>query len=125
MSVAVDIDGPWLDGDAGRLVRPYTVTNGRTRPSNALDLLSMVISTGRIPQAHLDPYHAEALDLCHHPTSVAEVAARLRMPAVVTKVLLSDLVDGGAVTMRDPYPAADPTDLFVLEALLDGLQRRL
>jgi hypothetical protein len=118
-------DESWLDDDAGRLVRPYTVSNGRTRPTNKLDLLSMVMATGRSPQTHLDLDHFQALDLCHNPTSVAEVAAHLRLPAVVTKVLLSDLVDCGAVTTRAPSPAADPTDRFVLEALLDGLQRRL
>lgn len=115
----------WLDGDAGRLVRPYTVTNGRTRPTNDLDLLSLVTSTGRVAQVQMDHYHAEALDLCHRPTSVAEVAARLRLPAAVTKVLLSDLVDGGAATTQAPCPAADPTDRSVLEAVLHGLQRRL
>jgi hypothetical protein len=123
--MAVDEDGPWLDGDAGRLVRPYTVTNGRTRPSTTLDLLSTVIATGRTPAARLEPYHAEVLDLCGRGISVAEVAARLRLPAAVTKVLLSDLVDGGAVTTRAPSPAADPTDRSVLEAVLNGLQRRL
>ncbi|HEX5495051.1 MAG TPA: DUF742 domain-containing protein [Mycobacteriales bacterium] len=115
----------WLDGDAGRLVRPYTVTNGRTRPTKELDLLSLVTATGRVPRAHLDHYHAEAIGLCLHPTSVAEVAARLRLPAAVTKVLLSDLVDGGAATTQPPSPAADPADLSVLEAVLHGLQRRL
>ena len=123
--MAVDEDGPWLDGDAGRLVRPYTVTNGRTRPSTTLDLLSTVIATGRTSAARLEPYHAEVLDLCGRGISVAEVAARLRLPAAVTKVLLSDLVDGGAVTTRAPSPAADPTDRSVLEAVLNGLQRRL
>lgn len=123
--MAVDEDGPWLDGDAGRLVRPYTVTNGRTRPSTTLDLLSTVIATGRTPAARLEPYHAEVLDLCGRGISVAEVAARLRLPAAVTKVLLSDLVDGGAVTTQAPSPAADPTDRSVLEAVLNGLQRRL
>lgn len=123
--MAVDEDGPWLDGDAGRLVRPYTVTNGRTRPSTTLDLLSTVIATGRTPAARLEPYHAEVLDLCDRGISVAEVAARLRLPAAVTKVLLSDLVDGGAVTTQAPSPAADPTDRSVLEAVLNGLQRRL
>jgi hypothetical protein len=113
----------WLDEDAGRLVRPYTVSNGRTRPTTALDLLSMVTTTGRVAQGHLDPDHAQTLGLCHAPTSVAEVSARLRLPVVVTKVLLSDLVDCGAVVARPPGPSADPTDRSVLEALLVGLQR--
>jgi hypothetical protein len=118
-------DEPWLDDDAGRLVRPYTVSNGRTRPTTKLDLLSMVMATGRVPQAHLELDHARALDLCDDPTTVAEVAAHLKLPAVITKVLLSDLVDCGAVSTRAPGSAADPTDRSALEALLNGLQRRL
>lgn len=48
-------DGPWLDGAAGRLVRPYQVSNGRTRPSTALDLLSQVMSTGVTPSVTSAP----------------------------------------------------------------------
>lgn len=123
--MTVSGDEAWLDGDAGRLVRPYTVSNGRTSPTKKLDLLSMVISTGEVPHARLEPDHAQILALCHRPATVAEIAARLRLPAVVTKVLLSDLVDCGAVAARLPYPAADPTDRFLLKRVLDGLQRRL
>ncbi|QGV77537.1 DUF742 domain-containing protein [Streptomyces ficellus] len=118
-------DGPWLDDAAGRLVRPYTVSGGRTRPTAALDLLSLVMATGALPQSHLGPEHALALGLCDGPTSVAEVAAHLRLPAVVTKVLLSDLVDCGALTARAPRFHDTPTDRSLLEAVLDGLRRRL
>lgn len=48
-------DGPWLDDAAGRLVRPYTVSNGRTRPTTALDLLSQVMATGATPSATSGP----------------------------------------------------------------------
>jgi hypothetical protein len=119
------VDEPWFDDDAGRLVRPYTVSNGRTQPTTKLDLLSMVMATGRVPRAHLEPDHARALGLCAGPTTVAEVSAHLKLPAVITKVLLSDLVDCGAVSTRAPGSVADPTDRSVLEALLNGLQRRL
>ena len=118
-------DEPLLDDDAGRLVRPYTVSNGRTKPTSELDLLSMVKSTGQVSLSQLGLDHAQALGLCRSPISVAEVSAHLRLPAVVTKVLLSDLMDCGAVTAKAPGPAADPTDRHLLEALLDGLQRRL
>jgi hypothetical protein len=115
----------WLDGDAGRLVRPYTVSNGRTSPSKELDLLSMVVATGDVSQVSLEPDHVQILGLCHRPASVAEIAARLRLPAVVTKVLLSDLVDCGAVRAGSPQPAGGPSDRFILERVLDALQRRL
>ncbi|WP_374984827.1 DUF742 domain-containing protein [Streptomyces fradiae] len=116
---------PWLDDAAGRLIRPYTVSGGRTRPTAALDLLSLVMATGAPPPAPLGPEHTTALGLCHGPTSVAEIAAHLRLPAVVTKVLLSDLVDCGALTARQPRHHHDSTDRSLLEAVLDGLRRRL
>jgi Protein of unknown function (DUF742) len=115
----------WLDGDAGRLVRPYTVSNGRTSPSTRLDLVSMVMTAGDPDISHLGPEHVLVVTMCRHPVSVAEVAARLRLPAVVTKVLLSDLIDCGAIVTQVAGRASDPADLLLLERVLDGLQRRL
>lgn len=128
MNTAPTQDGPWLDAAAGRLVRPYTVSNGRTRPTAPLDLLSMVVPTGAVtPMGHMGPEHAQAFGLCvAGPTSVAEIAAQLRLPAVVTKVLLSDLVECGALTAKAPTFRHNPTDdRSLLEAVLDGLRRRL
>ena len=118
-------DEHWFDDAAGRLIRPYTVSNGRTEPTTRMELLSMVIATGRRPHGQLGPDHAQALGLCVSVTTVAEVAARLRLPAVVTKILLSDLVDWGAVDARSPDPMADPTNPAVLETILNALERRL
>jgi hypothetical protein len=121
----LDTDEHWFDDAAGRLIRPYTVSDGRTEPTTPMELLSMVIATGRRPQGQLGPEHAQALGLCGNVTTVAEVAARLRLPAVVTKILLSDLVDQGVVDARSPDPMADSTNLTVLEAILDALERRV
>lgn len=118
-------DGPWLDDAAGRLVRPYTVSGGRTEPGTRFDLLSQVLATGSPAPAHLGPEHTQALGLCGAPASVAELAAQLRLPVVVTKVLLSDLVDCGALVSKPPDSFHNPTDRSLLEALLDGLRRRL
>ncbi len=121
----LDTDEHWFDDAAGRLIRPYTVSNGRTEPTTRMELLSMVIATGRRPQGQLGPEHAQALGLCGSFTTVAEVAARLSLPAVVTKILLSDLVDWGVVKTRAPDPMADSTNLTVLETILDALERRI
>ena len=118
-------DGPWLDDAAGRLVRPYTVSNGRTRPTTALDLMSQVMATGATPLGYLGPEHEQALEMCRLPVSVAEMAAQLKLPAAVTKVLLSDLVDCGALTTKPPEISHNPTDRSLLEAVLDGLRRQL
>ncbi|GAB3711916.1 DUF742 domain-containing protein [Nocardiopsis oceani] len=125
MDMTSSEDDIWIDEKAGRLVRPYTVSNGRTNPTNRLDLLSMVMATGQVSRSQLEPDHAQALYLCPGPTPVVEVAAHLRLPSAVTKILLSDLIDCGAATTHAPRPAADPTDRSVLEALLHGLQQRL
>jgi hypothetical protein len=115
----------WLDADAGRLVRPYTVSGGRTKPTVALDLLSMVRATGRNLKVDLSPEHTLALDLSNAPVTVAEIGAHLKLPVAVAKILLSDLIDQGAVTARPPDPAADPADRDILQRVLDGLHKRL
>jgi hypothetical protein len=113
----------WLDEEAGRLVRPYAISNGRTIPTQELDLLSMVMATGRRDRAQLDLEHAQALDLCRVPTPVAEVAGRLRLPLMITKVLLSDLIDTGAATARPPGSGANMESRDLLEVVLNGLRR--
>jgi Protein of unknown function (DUF742) len=135
--MTVPEDQTWLDGDAGRLVRPYAVSNGRTTASRQLDLLSMVVATGIATSAGLEPDHLQILGLCLRPASVAEIAARVRLPAAVTKVLVSDLVDCGAVRAGGPRSVTDgaatsaasatstTSTRVLLERLLDGLQRRL
>jgi hypothetical protein len=115
-------DEVWLDDEAGLLIRPYTVNAGRTRPTVELDLLSLVITTGRATP-DMDSEHIKVLELCHTPISVAEVAAYIRLPVVVAKVLLADLVDRGAMVTQAPRPSSVATDRVLLEKLLDGLQR--
>ncbi|SDP95770.1 Protein of unknown function [Actinopolyspora xinjiangensis] len=105
-------------------IRPYLVTNGRTHPSAPLDLLSMVRSTGQVPHDVLGPEHSQTLRLCRSPTTVAEVAGHLRQPAVVVKILLSDLIGTGAVTTHDPTATADVTP-DLIEKVLHGLRSRL
>jgi len=120
--------GPWLDDDAGRLIRPYTVSDGRTKPTHHFDLMTMVGATDTKPRNDLGLDHANVLKLCEGAVTVAELSAHLRMPATVIKVLLSDLVESGAVTTRTFTPAPlgeDPADLELLEAVLDGLRKRL
>ena len=118
-------DECWWDDAAGRLVRPYAVSGGRTRPLMALDPLSRLRATGRVPQGHLTPEHHRARDSCRLPVAVAELAVRLRLPMAVTKVLLGDLLDCGALTVQAPAYHDDPTDRALLEAVLDGLRRQL
>ena len=84
------MDGiPWVDEDEQE-VRPYALTGGRTRPTNEMSLSSLLKARAAAPGGYLSPEQAQALALCRgEPRSVAEVAATLRQPMQVTKILLS------------------------------------
>jgi predicted ArsR family transcriptional regulator len=89
----------------------------------------MVRATGAQTQGAFGLDHAQLLALCERPVSVAEVAARMQVPAAVVKVLLSDLTEGGAVVAGDTHPASPGhyarPDRDLLEAVRDGLLKRL
>nr|BEK71384.1 DUF742 domain-containing protein [Kitasatospora purpeofusca] len=121
--MTADGQQPWvLQTRAG--VRPFVVTGGRTRPTRALDLASLVKASAAGASTALDAEHHRAFTLSRHgPVSVAELAARLGQPVQITKVLVSDLIDQGALVPAMPHVTADPTDVNILEALLAGLQR--
>ena len=113
----------WFDDDAGPLVRPYTVTRGRTRTAQPeLDMITLVVALQR-PEprvaARLDPEHLEILARCQRPTSVAEVAAALHLPLSVVKILISDLIEYQLVIFR----AAVRPNSSVLQAVINGIRR--
>ena len=71
-------DDRWLDAEAGRVVRPYALTRGRTRHSGeAFDLVATVIATQmRIADpGALGPEHFSVLQLAHVPTTVVDIAS--------------------------------------------------
>lgn len=113
------------DHGAGPLVRPYTVTGGRTRPSGTgLDMISLVVAAHtRVDWRLLEPEHADILRLCRRPVSVAEVSARLDLPMAVVKVLLGDLISRGDVHTRAPRPVAEAPEMNILQAVLDGIRK--
>ncbi|MFI6207774.1 DUF742 domain-containing protein [Streptomyces sp. NPDC051041] len=115
-------------GDAGgRLVRPFTLTGGRTRPSRAdFTLITTVTAVDPQPErtARPQPEHLRILRLCAEPVAVAEIAARLDLPVSVVVVMLSDLLDAGRITARAPRPVSRTTpDLDLLQKVRDGLDR--
>lgn len=111
------------DGDEASLVRSYVVTQGRARPSAELRVDSTVVTTGRVLPDDIRTHHARVLQLCEHPQSVAELAARMQLPVRDVKVLVSDLLAHGALAARPAHPSceADPTNVAFLERVLDGL----
>ena len=97
-------DDGWMDGDAGPVARPYTVTAGRTRPQGEtyFDLIDIVVATRAQPAGTFSagPEHNRILDLCQHPMVVAELASYIGLPLGVVRVLLADLLYAGLISTK-------------------------
>jgi hypothetical protein len=88
---------PWPTSREANLVRPYTLTAGRTETSVDLPL-EAPIETLPAGQAHRwppDDARGKIIQLCANSPSVAEISARLDLPLGVARVLVGDLVLSG------------------------------
>lgn len=124
-----------LDDDADEpLVRPYTITGGRTTAGrDDLTLITLISAqTAAGPDSAADrhalqPEHRTVLRLCNRrPVAVAEIAAELDLPVSVTKILIGDLIEDGRVRARPPLAFAQNgtlPDMTILEAVRNGLRR--
>jgi Protein of unknown function (DUF742) len=109
----------------GRLVRPYTLTGGRTRPSHddlELEALVSTTSLGESTDLSLSYEQQSIATLCRDVLSVAEVSARLDLPLGVARVLVADMADEGLVIVHRPTSPGDRPDLALLERVLYGLR---
>ncbi|RZQ65171.1 DUF742 domain-containing protein [Amycolatopsis suaedae] len=108
------------------LVRPYVLTKGRTKSARHL-AIETLISTRICPKWHTHRFGAEyhsVRAVCSQPRSVAEIAARLRVPLGVARVLLGDMAEQGLVdvhvtTLTDKLRP----DVALMERVLAGLHR--
>jgi hypothetical protein len=108
------------------LVRPYVLTRGRTQSRRHLAIEALVSTRAGAhwDGARLTGEFRSVRTLCHHPRSVAEVAARLSVPLGVARVLLDDMADQGLVTIHDTRVSVDGRPAVALmERVLHGLRR--
>ncbi|KAB2385911.1 DUF742 domain-containing protein [Actinomadura montaniterrae] len=115
----------WLDDEAGPVVRPYTVTRGRTRlRDDTLNLISLLLATGvpASPRARLDPEHRRLLELCRRPVTLADLSSEVDLPVGVVRVLVDDLRDVDLLRALKPTPTGNVPDELVLRRLLNGLR---
>ncbi|MEU6788543.1 DUF742 domain-containing protein [Nonomuraea angiospora] len=123
------------DDDADEpLVRPYTITGGRTAPErDDLTLITLVTSLSGVSSQtgrglrRMQPEHRTIFALCERPLAVAEVASALDLPVSVTKILIGDLIENGQMRARPPLAFAQAggglPDVTILEAVRDGLRK--
>ncbi|CAM5504121.1 hypothetical protein GCM10010329_00030 [Streptomyces spiroverticillatus] len=114
-------------------VRPYSLTGGRTRFTHVLLVETFVAAleapperpelTGRQTSHRVGPEMQAIVEICRRMRTVAEIAALLKMPLGVVRVLLSDLADQGKIRVYGTGHGAGRPDRALLERVLDGLRR--
>ncbi|MEW2076734.1 DUF742 domain-containing protein [Streptomyces sp. NPDC012403] len=119
-------------------VRPYSLTGGRTRFGHVLLVETFVGATAALEAAEerreltngnltsrVMPEMRAIVELCRRMRTVAEIAALLKMPLGVVRVLLSDLADQGKIRVYGTgtgHGTGRP-DRALLERVLSGLRR--
>jgi hypothetical protein len=113
------------DEAVGRLVRPYTVTGGRTQPRYQLQIEALVTATVYEPRdlSVLAPECQAILQFCRDWRSVAEISAVLRLPLGVARILIADMGADGLVRIHQREDAEGRPDLNLLERVLSGLRK--
>ncbi len=117
-------------------VRPYSLTGGRTRFGHVLLVETFVASNAAIeaPEERLElpkgnlstrvmPEMRAIVEICRRMRTVAEIAALLKMPLGVVRVLLSDLADQGKIRVYGTGHGPGQPDRALLERVLSGLRR--
>lgn len=106
------------------LIRPYSLTGGRTRPSRTdFSVTSQVVAVPSAQGAEVDPEMELILSLCARPVSVAEVASRSGFPLGVARVLLADLLDQGRVVVRTSDWERHRPDAGTLRSVLERIRQ--
>jgi hypothetical protein len=117
---------PWMpddDAPVARVVRPYTLTGGRTAPKVELPFEATLRREGNGSEVPSDANLALILDVCDK-RSVAEVSAHVHMPIGVVRVLLGDLIEQGHVRVQATLTADSSSDerRELIERTLRGLR---
>lgn len=92
----------FAEGDQPSLVRPYTLTAGRTnsRVNLPLEALIEAVVSDKPQRWPGNDVRAQICAMCGSCPSVAEIAARLSLPVGVARVLIGDLVSSGHLRVR-------------------------
>ena len=111
-------DLPPRTPSTGTFVRPFVITGGRTRATDASLRLETMVQAVRAPARRVSVEHARIVETCWDPNSIAEVAAKCAMPLGVAMVLVGDLVDAGCLEVHNPVEI----ELSTLTRMIDRVR---
>ncbi|MEV0636427.1 DUF742 domain-containing protein [Streptomyces sp. NPDC050619] len=99
----------------------YVLTGGQTKPTHDLQIETLLWTEGERPSGQ-PPEAEQAMALCRErPLAVAEIGALIGLPFQITRILMSRLIDIGALSAVTATGSADLPDVALLKALRDGL----
>jgi Protein of unknown function (DUF742) len=94
---------PEQDGRDDSFLRPFILTQGRTRPlHDGLRIETLIMASPAALSAPTQHERRRIVEICQQPLSLAEVAVALAVPLGVARVLIADLVADNLVTLREP-----------------------
>lgn len=108
------------------MARPYVRTGGRARAAYDLRIETMLSTTrtGSAPGTPMSTDHRLMCELCEVPRSVAEIAAHLKAPLGVARVLIGDAVTAHLLTLHEPtHAVGGRPSIELMRRVYDGLRR--
>ncbi len=107
-------------GDAPSGVRAYLITGGRASAPLAYE--TILVPKSRVDGSTETFERARIMQVCRSgdALSVAELAARLRLPIGVVRVLASDLVNAGLLSAHSSENTS--SDVTLLTRLIHGVR---
>ncbi|MFF9977233.1 DUF742 domain-containing protein [Streptomyces erythrochromogenes] len=108
-------------------VRPYSLTGGRTRFTQVLNVETFVAAldtkASEPQKPDRNPEMPAIVEVCRRMRTIAEIAALLKLPLGVVRVLVSDLADQGRIRVYATGHGSGRPERALLERVLGGLRR--
>jgi Protein of unknown function (DUF742) len=108
----MDTSESWPTPRKANLVRPYTLTAGRTDTNVDLPVEAAIqtLQAGLVHRWPSDDARGRIIQLCVNSPSVAEISALLDLPLGVARVLVGDLVLSGYLRVHRTLSELSTTD---------------
>jgi Protein of unknown function (DUF742) len=108
----MDTPESWPPPHRGNLVRPYTLTAGRTDTNVDLPVEAPIqtLQAGLVHRWPSDDARGRIIQLCVSSPSVAEISALLDLPLGVARVLVGDLVLSGYLRVHKTLSERSTSD---------------
>lgn len=118
MSDSID-DHEEMDGS---MVRPFMLTQGRTRSAAVEVSMESMVDRRRISEAQyhgLNPVQKQIFDHLAERASAAELSAHLSLPLGVIRVLVGDMA---GMQLLEVHQTASTGDVQLVRRLIDGVR---